>query len=102
MRLIDLNPAWVGYGGEGVTHDGQPVPRRERVGLWFDCPCGNGEKVALMFRNPPDGGPAMQGNTWERTGNTFETLTLKPSIQRSDPNGCRWHGFLTDGAFKSV
>jgi len=102
MRLIDLNPDWVGYGGDGVMENGQPVPRRERVGLWFDCPCGNGERCAIMFRNPPDGGPAIQGNTWIVTGDTFETLTLSPSIQRNDPKGCRWHGFVENGGIRTV
>lgn len=40
-----------------------------------------------MMQNPLD--------YWERTGDTFDTLTLKPSIQRV--GGCAWHGFITNG-----
>ena len=56
MKLIDLNPAWVGSGGEGVRNaDGSPVPRREAIGIWFDCPCGCEHPVYVSFSNPADG-----------------------------------------------
>lgn len=101
MKLIDLNPAWVGSGGEGVRNaDGSPVPRREAIGIWFDCPCGCEHPVYVSFSNPADGlGPfhANDGQPmWERTGNTFAELTLRPSIQRIAPQAC-WHGFITNG-----
>lgn len=55
----------------------------------------------LPFTNPIDGkGPytdAPGHATWERTGDDFETLTLSPSIQRRDPGGCAWHGYIRDG-----
>lgn len=100
VKLAVLNPRWVGAGGEGVSDkDGNPVPERHGVGLSFDCPCGaKCVRGYVAFRNPLDGGePYISPNqpTWDRTGDTFETLTLKPSIQRMD--NCRWHGFLTDG-----
>lgn len=99
MKLTDLNPEWCGAGGDGVTQNGQPVPRREGVGVIFDCPCGGGERVFIGFKNPFDDEPpyVSGGHHWTRTGDTFDTLTLKPSIQRSDPKGCRWHGFITNG-----
>ena len=41
MKLTDLNPRWVGAGGEGISDaDGNPVPARAGIGLSFDCPCG--------------------------------------------------------------
>jgi len=103
VRLVDLEPRWVGYGGEDVTHNGEPVPRRERVALSFLCPCGKGERVTLMLRNPPDGGPnpIPELPAWERSGEDFASMSLTPSIQRRDPGGCQWHGFLTDGVFRS-
>lgn len=96
MRLTDLNPWLVGYGGEGVTDSatGKPIPRREGVGVGFDCPCGCGEAIFVPFANPLDGGPAIQRG-WVRTGETMETLTLTPSILRL--SGCRWHGWVTRG-----
>lgn len=106
MRLVDLEPRWVGAGGDGVREaaTGNPVPRRERVGVSFNCPCGGcGARAFIPFTNPLDGGPPYQAehDTWERTGDSFETLSLTPSIQRADPGGCRWHGYLTDGVFRS-
>jgi hypothetical protein len=99
MRLVDLNPQWVGYGGEGITQDGQPVPRREKVGVEFDCPCGAGgeyHRCYVQIANPPDGqGPLDDNSKWTMSGDSFENLTLIPSIQRMD--GCRWHGFVTNG-----
>ena len=40
--------------------------------------------------------------TWQRTGDTFETLTLHPSILRSpQKGGCGWHGWVTNGEVRS-
>ena len=102
MKLIDLDPRWVNAGGPGVTKDGKPVPIRIGVGISFDCPCGCEIRVYVDFSNPIDGlGPASrqaESHSWNRTGNTFETLTLTPSILRSrDKGGCGWHGFVTAG-----
>ncbi len=106
-RLVDLRPSWCGAGGEGVFTRGEndeliPVPERTGVGITFECPCGCDQRAFIGFENPLDGkGPhdPREKAQWRRTGDTFETLTLRPSIQRV--HGCRWHGFLTDGEFKS-
>lgn len=101
MRLIDLNPAFVGSGGDGITDsNGDPVPERTGIGLAFDCPCGCGTRAYVSFENPMDGKPPTESAhpIWVRNGETFEDLTLSPSILRSDPDGCSWHGFIRDGA----
>ncbi len=96
MKLIDLDPRWVSAGGEGISDGkGNPVPRREGVGVSFNCPCGCNLPCFIPFANPLDGGPAWEGTAWTRTGETFETLTLRPSILRV--GGCAWHGFITNG-----
>lgn len=102
MRLVDLNPYWVGSGGEGVSDSaGNPVPRREGVAIICDCPCGKcGRRLCVPFRNPLESGPAAPSG-WTRSGDTFEDLTLDPSIKRTDPAGCMWHGFLRAGVFIS-
>ena len=103
IKLTSLNPGFVDAGGEGVSDkDGNPVPKREGVGISFDCPCGCGDRTYTPFENPLDGGPSRAGGhpAWQRTGDTFETLTLKPSILRT--LGCKWHGYLTNGEFRSV
>ena len=115
MRLSDLNPRWVGAGGEGVwDKDGNPVPERHGVGVSFDCPCVSctaqrtGDldryfhlRVYVGFRNALDGGTPhdpREGAQWERTGDTFDTLTLRPSIlSMKEKGGCGWHGFVTNG-----
>lgn len=99
-RLVDLNPTFVGSGGPGVTKDGQPVERREGVGISFDCPCGCEDPCFVYFENPLDGGPSRAGKApaWQRTGESFENISLTPSIQRV--GGCAWHGYLTDGVLK--
>jgi Family of unknown function (DUF6527) len=98
MRLTDLEPSWVGAGGEGVSDkDGNPIPERTGVAISFKCPCGAEDRVCIEFNNPLDGlGPHDPSrNLWNRTGDDFETLTVTPSIQRI--GGCGWHGFITNG-----
>lgn len=96
MKLADLNPKWVGYGGEGVTQNGQSVPRRERTAISFDCPCGCNHPVTVGIRNPVDGQGPVHGTTWDHSGDDFDILTLSPSIQREYPARC-WHGWVTNG-----
>lgn len=102
MRLVDLNPQFLGAGGEGVTRaDGSPAPERDGVGVEFDCPCGDhaeDHRCYVPFANPIDGGEQLESKGWQRTGDTFETLTLTPSILRNPiRGGCGWHGFITNG-----
>lgn len=103
MRLADLNPRFVGAGGEGVSDkNGNPVPRRSGVGITFDCPCGCGDRVFASFDNPIDGGPPLGDARplWSRTGESFDEMTLRPSILRID--GCGWHGWITNGEISSA
>jgi hypothetical protein len=106
--LTDLHAMFIGAGGEGVSRigpDGErvPSPRREGVGVIMDCPCGcgtldDGRGLFVPFSNPIDGGPRLERQGWQRTGDTIETLTLHPSVLRADPGGCRWHGWIRGGA----
>jgi len=106
MRLTDLNPRWVGAGGPGITDaQDRPVPARHGVGLSFTCPCGKCDsdtaRCYVPFKNPLDGGPELEPgrvDSWQRTGDTFENLTLTPSILRNPAKGgCGWHGYITNG-----
>jgi hypothetical protein len=100
VKLTDLNPSFIGAGGPGISTrtaagELEPVPARHGVGLSLDCPCGCGVGCYVPFANPLDGGPQYDAQGWQRTGDTFETLTLSPSIQRL--SGCKWHGFIRNG-----
>lgn len=100
MRLTDLNPRFLRAGGEGISlADGSPAPERHGVGIIMDCPCGNADEnhqLYVPFLNPIDGGPTIEPNGWQRTGDTVDTLTLAPSILRH--GACKWHGWIRDGA----
>ncbi len=108
MMLVDLKPRWVGAGGEGISDgQGNSVPSRDGVGVSFDCPCGCKDRVYVGFVNPLDGGEAHKSKdqpVWTREGDTFEELTLTPSIRRVPVEGfpCNWHGFVTDGGIRTV
>lgn len=100
MKLTELDPWFFGAGGHGIMNkDGTPVPERKGVGLGFKCPCGCESMCAVHFANPLDGGPATGVPQWRRTGETFENITLEPSIQRVKVNGqgCGWHGWIRNG-----
>lgn len=94
MRLTDLSPAWVG------TLDG-----RHGTGVSFDCPCcrtrGGADRIVrrihVMFVEPLDGGAPVRshGPLWKRIGESFETLTLTPSVDASSDG--HWHGHVTNG-----
>lgn len=107
MKFLELNPYWVGSGGEGisrkdpVTLESVPVPYRAEVGVSFDCPCGCESSCFIYINNHPDGQPIESGGApvWQCTDRNFETFTLSPSIKRNKINGrgCTWHGFIKNG-----
>lgn len=76
-RLVDCDPKWVE--SRGVT-----------CAVMFACPEGHDDcKHVIPFREAIDGSDgatawhgAVGGVTWGRSGDTFETLTLSPSIAR--------------------
>ena len=82
MKLTDLSPSWA---SEGDRH-GQAVGFR----------CSHCEEHLIVpFANPLDGGAPLKnaGVLWLRSGDTFETLTLMPSI--NSPG--HWHGWINAG-----
>jgi hypothetical protein len=103
VRLADLHPVFLTTGGSGVFYaDGSAMPVTEGVGVCFDCPCGNhadDHRCYVPFSNPIGPGPHVNGKGWQRTGDTFETLTLRPSVHRL---GCGWHGFISAGDVSTI
>lgn len=58
----------------------------------FVCPCGCGSIGGVGV------GPAQAPAVWEWNGD-MDKPTVRPSILFL--SGCKWHGFLTDGVFRS-
>lgn len=89
--LTALDPRWI---TNGVGRHG--------MGLSFDCPhCPGKERLAVWFLNPIDDKPPAPGNVkptprWLRKGETFESLTLAPSINVAG----HWHGYIADGEIR--
>ena len=86
-RLVDLNPRWVSGRYAGRDDD---VP----CGIHFDCPeghegCSHAIPFAPAFDGSPTPGWQQNGAIWQRSGDTFETLTLSPSIRRNPPHASR-------------
>lgn len=109
MKLVDLHPNWI----RGRWLDAQGVEQfaegRSGMGLLFDCPVhGEACPLAVWFENPVDGLPKVtrsgrDGKSWwQREGETFEVLTLAPSIHVQDPQPdgslrTHWHGWIRSG-----
>lgn len=96
MRLVDFEPrelmdADIVVGGQ-VVHD----ENRHGMGLSFLCPHCRQVRLGVFYKNPVDGRvPSDDGLLWQRSGESFETLTLSPSIDTSEHG--HWHGFIRDG-----
>lgn len=65
---------------------------RDIAGMIYCCPCGCGRLGSLQFR------PATREDaaSWEWNGST-EKPTLNPSVHHVG----HWHGWLTDGVWRS-
>lgn len=76
------------------------------VGIFFWCPCGKRDKcpfgrIHIYFENPIGGGAPQSPagyETWRREGETFERLSLFPSLHAVD----HWHGHLRSGVFSDA
>jgi hypothetical protein len=103
VKLTDLNPRWA-IDGE-ILVGGQKIVNYDRHGMAvsFDCPCCGGTsratRLTVFLANPIDGGlPSDDGKLWTRSGDTFETLTLSPSVDVSEYK--HWHGHITGGEIR--
>jgi len=107
MKLLDLDPHWITFGYLPPEDAG----KRLYIGIRFNCPHCLTQRLAVMFTPPIDDNVLWKYATWDhyadvisqegkwnRTGETFETLTLKPSIN-TEFHG-HWHGFIENGEIK--
>lgn len=97
MKLIDLNPRWASDAEIVIGGVARRFENRHGMAVSFECPCCRKIRLAVWFANPIDGLPPTDdaSHLWNRAGETFETLTLTPSIDASDDG--HWHGFITAG-----
>lgn len=117
MRLTDLNPRWFSVDGASDARDGVAfdcpcercasghqirnagVARRCRLGVQFaGRPMTLQEKLDHVhefgtFDVPP-------GVVWEAKGDSFDTLTLSPSVDASASG--HWHGHVKNGEAKKA
>lgn len=114
MKLSDLDPHWVTPGNwseqsprfyTGVSflcpHCDPSQPehgpnRRRRLAVSFYPPIDPG---GLMTQYGPDWWPRRGDEHTRASGETFDTLTITPSIG-FDSIG-HWHGYITNGECKS-
>ncbi len=90
-RLVDCSPQWVNWSSMDMTD-----------GVRFDCPEGHPDCVHVIPFTPAIDGslPKMDhGRGWQRTGDTFDTLTLSPSIRRN-PTYANREAALAAGALE--
>jgi hypothetical protein len=95
VKLTELEPSWCSQGSD-----------RHGMGISFLCPHCHETHLAVWFTNPLDGGPPIDDEhrpfKYLRTGDTFETLTLRnpnsagPHSINFESSG-HWHGHITNG-----
>lgn len=74
--------------------------KQDRIcGMIEKCPCGCGAEGGISFVGETYG-KRGEGTRplWDWNGDE-DKPSLTPSILRTA--GCKWHGYLTDGVFKS-
>lgn len=101
MKLVDLDPRWL-RAADSPTDAKQgisflcPHCQKCRLGVFFTPTiCGNPPAVPDPLLHDHLQDTHLGKVLWERTGETFETMSLKPSIDASRW-GC-WHGWVTNG-----
>lgn len=107
MRLTELDPRWLETEGR-------------KVGITFICPCCRSPETRLtaFFEPTPfrrqvelmlpisgkergdriDWIPSKADFAWARTGETFDSLSITPSIDASKAR--HWHGHVTNGEIR--
>ena len=117
MKLTELEPELFRYEERietwNTANGPKTGPRCYRVPVttfaeshcvWFWCPkCHSGQphpiEVTIAGRGVPDhlGTHNKKGEPtrWNLSGDSFENLSLTPSVQLEA--GCNWHGHVTNG-----
>lgn len=92
VKLADLKPMWIPKVEDGA----------QACGIAFECPvcprndAGGVHYIRVQWANME--GRPPQEVLWERAGgNTFDTLTLNPSILADVTGTCKFHGWIQNG-----
>lgn len=81
--IIDAPPGAIKFfDGEGYA------PR----GFHFQCPCGCGDLGAVKVDGP---------GKWQFWNGSRDKPTVRASVALATNGGPHWHGFLTDGVWRS-
>lgn len=87
MKLTDLEPRWTGFSKELID------------GLSFLCPQCRSHRIAIHFTPPIDPDSwwdriiqPRYAMVWQRSGDSFESLSLQPSIKSDE-----FHFSVTSG-----
>src|SRR4051812_8361047 len=98
MKVSEVRPHWAMDAEIVISGVNQHYPNRHGMGITFACPhCvllnpgvmergGPVQFLGVWFANPIDGEPPTDGakHLWQRSAETFETLTLSPSVDASE------------------
>lgn len=107
MKLSELHPRW-------ITLNGWSHASPFYIGMTFQCPHCLDQRLGVLF-DPPIDPDALVGQVfpfdihvyarttnqwpvWSRTGDSFDTLTLTPSIDTAWTG--HWHGFIEHGEIR--
>lgn len=85
-RLVNLQPRWI-----------KPAPTLTS-GMTFLCPCCRKQRIAVFFKDWCPLGTVQESTDeprWSRTGDTFENITISPSVDMSRYG--HWHGHIQNG-----
>lgn len=80
LKLIDLKPNFEKHGE--YTH------------LAFDCPVCKEHRIVIPVKDHP--------KAWGMSGETFDELSITPSIAHTSSTGCVSHFFVTNGNIRIV
>lgn len=105
MKLVAFNPRWIvgahWQDGETLVFNQDNFWNRYGMGISFDCPHCYVQRLGVYFSNPIDGKPPESGvPLWKREGETFDTITLSPSIDTTQTKidfQSHWHGHILNG-----
>jgi hypothetical protein len=105
MKLTELSPKWIKQASGAIVGVEFACPVHAHLGLdangWAPCILA---QISVPFANPiGEAQPSdfRKGAVWNRSGDSFESLSLTPSIRCSQGDGkgeggslTHWHGFV--------